>query len=129
MNILVYWVFIHGDLLLAEHWKTINLQPFLKTLGQWRTYCNCELLSIILSLHKVRKSELERELEVIEVVMNILKVVSVMLAVKVILISIPIFESWRWSDRHCSGPRRTTAKFSLKEFIFDFFIWASRVYC
>lgn len=85
----------------------------------------------MLSLHKVRKSELERELEVIEVVMNILKVVSVMLAVKVILISIsiPIFESWRWSDRHCSGPRRTTAKFSLKEFIVDFFIWASRVYC
>lgn len=47
----------------------------------------------MLSLHKVRKSELERELEVTEVVMNILKVVSVMLAVKVILISIPIFES------------------------------------
>lgn len=47
----------------------------------------------MLSLHKVRKSELERELEVIDVVMNILKVVSVMLAVKVILISIPIFES------------------------------------
>lgn len=47
----------------------------------------------MLSLQKVRKSELERELEVIEVVMNILKVVSVMLAVKVILISIPIFES------------------------------------
>lgn len=47
----------------------------------------------MLSLHKVRKSEPERELEVIEVVMNILKVVSVMLAVKVIPISIPIFES------------------------------------